>query len=386
MIDYFNISIKGSDFPAIGKELRTKQPSGAKTKSFTDVMVRVATGAPHFHMKVESRAKRIKLWGSPAQFLQCHNGMGSNDFRSLVKASVLLAFETLRLDCPRSVLDAISSGEYEVHEVHVAEQYRMPHALVRGLCDNIRRNADSSLQAVPLEKGIGVRLFPNSRDRQILIYDKHHYFMDGLMKHRIKLLGKMPRDFARSGRGLEFEMMMNEVLAKGIRIETRLKRLLNRKINPLNRGNLWISETARQLHCEVLRDVPLSDLPPISVQEQLLATVSTGHKRLIALWLTGRNMQQFFDSDATYYRRRKIMLKLHNIDLSIKPIPNCGIKWSDVISPCSIIEVPAWAKQCGFVYEPGRKCGWSNPTQNHRAWLNPEPPIQCGKRRAPTER
>lgn len=46
------------------------------------------------------------------------------------------------MTCPASVKEAISTGEYDVHEVHVAEQYRMPHQLV-GLHfrDNIRRYA-----------------------------------------------------------------------------------------------------------------------------------------------------------------------------------------------------------------------------------------------------
>jgi hypothetical protein len=196
----------------------------------------------------------------------------------------------------------------------------------------------------------------------------------------------MPKDFGRSGRALEFEMMMNEVLAKGIRIETRFKRFLYRKVNPLNRGNFWNSETARNLHCEALQEVPLSDLPTVAVEEILLAKASTNDKKLIALWLTGRNMRQFFDSDATYYRCRTTILKQHNIDLSIKPMPDCGIRWSDVIEASSIIEVPEWAKEYGFVYEPERWSGWSNPTQNHRSWLNPEPPIQFGKiRKAATE-
>lgn len=136
MIDYFNVSVDGDDFPIIGKEFTTKQPGGARTKSFTEVVVRAASGAPQFYAQVETRAKRMRFWGSPAQFLQGHNGMGSNDFQPLVKASILLVFDTLGLDCPVSVMEAISTGEYDVDEVHVAEQYRMPHQLVGPLSDN----------------------------------------------------------------------------------------------------------------------------------------------------------------------------------------------------------------------------------------------------------
>ncbi len=381
MIDYIDITIRGADFPNIGKEFTTKQPSGVESKSFTEVVVRAASGAPEFRARVETKHKRMRFWGSPAQFLQGHNGMGSNDFRPLVEASVLLVFETLGIPVPASVLDALSTGEYYVHKAHVTEQYRMPRMLIGPMCDTIRRYADSPLQAVPIREGNGIRLWPNSRDRHVIMYDKYHYFMDGLSEHKSELLGNMPMDFGRFGTSIEFGKMMDEVLAQGIRIEARCDRMLKSKKNPLNRGVHWKPETARELHRKVVEDIPLSDLPPIHVQEQLLATANADHKMLIALWLTGRDMRQFFNSDATYYRRRTEMINRYGFDMSIPPMPECGIRWADVIAPSSIIEVPEWAKESGFVYEPERWSGWHNPTQNHRAWLRPEPEIRFGKAR-----
>ena len=382
MIDLINITIRGDDFPPLGKEFTTKQPSGAESKSFTEVKVCVNDEAPTFLARVETKQKRMRFKGSPAQFLQGHNGMGSNDLQPLVNASVLLVFETLGVECPASVRKAISTGEYDVHEVHVAEQYRMPHELIGPLCDNIRRHGNSSLQAVPIKPGIGVRLWPNSQYTKVLMYDKHHYFMDDLAKHKTKLLGNMPMDFGRFGASFEFGRMMEEVLAQGIRIETRSKLALNSPKNRLNRGSHWMPETARELHRKVVESIPLADLPPIQLQEQLLATANTDHKMLIALWLTGRDMRQFFNSDATYFRKRKLMLDNYkDIDLSIPPMPECGIRWADVIALSEIIEVPEWAKETGFVYEPERWSGWRNPTQNHRAWLRPEPEIRFGKAR-----
>ena len=379
MIDHFDITIDGEDFPLLGKEFTTKQPSGAESKSFTEVKVCVSNDAPSFRARVETKQKRMRFKGSPAQFLQGHNGMGSNDLQPLVEASVLLVFETLGVECPASVMNAISTGEYDVHEVHVAEQYRMPHELIGPLCDNIRRHGNASLQAVPIEQGIGVRLWPNSQYTKVLMYDKHHYFMDGLNKHKIKLLGNMPMDFGRFGTSLEFGRMMDEVLAQGIRIETRSKLALNSKVHPLNRGVHWKPETARELHRKVVENIPLCDLPPIHAQEQLLATASADHRMLIALWLTGRDMRQFFNSDATYFRWRAAMMKQYGFDMSIPPMPECGTRWAEVIATNSIIEVPEWAKESGFVYEPERWNGWPNPTQNHRAWLRPEPEIRFGK-------
>ncbi len=387
MIDYFNITIDGDDFPTIGKQLSTMHPSGAESKSFTEVDVRVASGAPEFTAKVETRGKtKMRFSGSPAAWLQGHNGMGSNDFQPLVRASVLLVFETLGIDCPASVMNAISTGEYDVHEVHVTEQYRMPYDLIEPLCDAIRRYGASSLQAVPIPKGIGIRLWPNSRDREMLIYDKNKYYLDKFWTHRKMLLGNMPLNIDRFGTEAAFEKMVEEVLAQGIRIEARCGRLLNNKTRPLTRGTCWKPETARELHRKVVEDIPLSDLPPIHVEEQLLATAPTDHKRLIALWLTGRDMRQFFNSEPTYCRWRKRWLEKYGIDMSIPPMPDCGIRWADVISPDAIIEVPEWAKESRFVFEPEQWSGWKNPTQNHRAWLRPEPEVRFGKAKKATNK
>ena len=379
MIDYFDITVDGTNFPQIGKQLTTEQPGGATTRSFTEVKVRVASGAPHFYARVETRAKRMRFWGSPAAWLQCHNGMGSNDFQLLVKSSVMLVFETLKIQVPASVMSAVTTGDYNVHAVDVAEQYRMPHALIGPLCDNIRRHGESSLQSVPLEKGIGVRLWPNSRERQVIMYDKRHYFLDGLSKHKTKLLGKMPRDFNRVGTSLEFWRMMDEILEQGIRIEARLKLTLNNKSNPFNKGWHWKPETARELHRKVVESIPLVDLPPIPAQEQLLATAKPEHKKLIALWLGGRDIRQFSNSDATYFRHRKALIAQCGFDISIPPVPDCGIRWADVVSPNSIIEVPAWAKESKFVYEPEHSIGFDSPTHNQRAWLRPDPVTYMGK-------
>ena len=373
MIDYFDITVAGDDFPAIGKAVSTDQPGGARTNSLTEVVACAAKGAPHFKAQVETRAKRIRFWGSPSQYLQCHNGMGSNDFPALVRATVPLVFETLKIKYPKAVSKAIDSGEYEVCEVHVAEQYRMPHPLIFAFCDNIRRHADSSLEAIPLDNGVGIRLWPNSRDRQVLLYDKHRYFVDGLSRHKIKLLGNMPMDFDRFGTSIEFDQMMGHFLELGIRIETRFMRSLKSKTNSLNRGEYWTPETARQLHRQMLHDMPLADVPKIHLAEQMMTEPNIEFRTMLALWLAGREPRQFCKSDATYFRRRSAILTLHGVDLSIPFLPDAGIGWTDVIAEKALMEPPAWAVDGGFVYEPSRWTDYRHPTLYERAWLHPQP-------------
>lgn len=369
MIDYFDITIRGDDFPEIGKAVMTHHPGGAKSKSFTKVKVCADKDAPHFAAQVETRAERMRFSGSPALWLQGHNGMGSNDFTALVKASVLLVFETLELDCPASVSDALNTGNYAVDEMHVAEHYALPKGMIPRLCDNIRRCADPALEATPIRPGIGVRLYPNSRDRQVLIYNKHHYFLDGLPKHKRKLLGRMPMGIDRVGTNLYFDLMMEQFLAHGVRIETRHKRCLKNKNGPLDHGSLWQPETARALHIEMVKAIPLQDLPPLDKRELLLQTAKLEHRTLIALWLDGRRPMDFSKSPATYYRRRLEILHQYGIDLSIPPLQDDVISWASITDPAAIIEPPDWALESGFAYDPSRWNGWVDPTQNERAWL-----------------
>lgn len=372
MIDYFNISIRGTDFPAIGKPLHTLQPSGVQTASFTETVVRPDRAGPEFRVQVELRYGRLRLSGCPLTWLQGHNGMGTNDFPAVVQAVVPLVFATLQLAMPDAVRAALADGSYTVHEVHVAELHRMPHALIPLFCDHIRRHAPSALQATPLEdgKGIGVRLWPHSRDRRVILYDKHHYFRDGLIKHRHKLLGNLPRgSFERIGTGLAFDRML-AYLRAGIRIETRFQRYLAAR--GLNRGSAWTAETARHIHFDVLNSLPLDSLPGIAEQEALLSqTTQVDERRLLALWLDGRRVKDFFGSDAAYYRWCQRFASRFGIDLSAKPVPTGGVRWQEVIAPTAVLEIPDWAYANHFVFDPDAVGEGDGAPYLERAWLDP---------------
>lgn len=372
MIDYFNITIDGDDFPEIGKKVVVRQPSGIKTKSFTEVKVIAGKYAPHFNVRVETNGKRMRFHGSPAQWLQGHNGMGSNDFRGLVKKTVRLTFETLEMDCPASISEAIISGGYAVDQVHVAEHYAMPASLIAKLCDDIRRYGVASLKATPISPGIGVRLWPGSRDREVLIYDKQNYFLDKHLRHKYKLLGQMPMSFERIGTGLYFDQMMDQYLAHGVRIETRHKRDLKNKNLSLDKGVAWSHDVARALHIKTVNGIQLQDLPPLDMREQIIQKADSKNRALIALWLDGRDPKTFCSSPATYYRHRKDILEKYGIDLSVPALMVDGISWKLLTDPANIMEPPEWALESGFVYEPKRWNGFVDATQYERAWLNSE--------------
>lgn len=372
MIDYVDIRIHGTDLPSLGKELLTTHPSGAQSRSFTEAVARPGKHAPDFRAEVELKTKSIRFYGCPLRWLQGHNGLGSNDLRALVAAAVPLVFATLQQPCPRFVFDALQSGDYEVREVHVAELHRMRHDLIEPLSDHIRRHAPKELQAVPLEegKGIGVRLWPHSRDRRVLLYDKAHYFHDKLIKHKRTVLGELPRNtFERFGISAAFDIMLDDYLRQGIRAETRLGRYLKR--HSLDRGHAWKADTARRLHLDVLASIPLADLPfPAEYEALLLKEIPIHERRLTALWMTGRKMRNFFDSNSDYYRWRKLFLNKYGLDLSAAPLSMAGVRWHDLMAPSAIIDTPEWALSAGFVFDPASAADGDGKTHLEKAWLN----------------
>jgi len=167
--------------------------------------------------------------------------------------------------------------------------------------------------------------------------------------------------------------MMGHFLELGIRIETRFMRSLKSKTNSLNRGEYWTPETARQLHRQMMLEIPLADVPKIHLAEQMMTEPNLEFRTMLALWLAGREPRQFCKSDATYFRRRSAILALHGVDLSIPFLPDAGIGWTDVIAEDALMEPPAWAVDSGFVYEPSRWTDYRHPTLYERAWLHPEP-------------
>lgn len=350
MVDYFHISIKVDDLLPIGKQIQVLQPgSGHTSSSFTEVNVSPHIRAPQFKVQMKAREKRIDFKGCPALWLQGHNGMGSNDLQFMVAESVALVFARLKRKVPAAVVGALSTGSYRVHEAHIAEIHKMEHPLIGDFCNDIRKHAPDDLQAVPLERGIGIRLWPNSRDRQVLLYDKHHYFRDGAINHKKRLLGMLKeRSWERLGPCLHFDQMM-EYLQKGIRIETRHKGNLKRY--GLDVGSAWTTEAARKLHLDVLETVPLMDYvvypPAIHSIKRLTALDRT---RLV-VWHYGQPIRKYFDSPASYFRWREHILKLTSWDVSKSPVPCGNVAWDTLIHDRSILLPPPWAIEENFIYE-----------------------------------
>lgn len=371
MIDYVDFRITGTDVPNLGKELKTSHPSGACTVSFTDVKVRPDKHAPDFHIQIEAKKGTTRLWGCPLKWLQGHNGMGTNDLRALVAASVPLVFATLQRPCPQFILDAVTTGTYEILEVHIAELHRMPHELIGSFCDHIRRYAPKELQAAPLEegKGIGVRLWPNSRDRRIVLYDKVQYYVSAFRKHKLALLGHLPSNtFERHGTSAAFDKMLHEHLSQGIRIESRLQRLL--KTRNLNYGHAWTANTARQLHLDVLANVPLADAPfPAELEALLLEPMPVEDRRIMTLWIDGRSIRDYFGSAPAYYRCREKFSEKYHIDLSATPLHFAGLDWCDLIAEEAILETPEWAIESKFVFDPATYSIDDGRTHLEKAWL-----------------
>jgi len=180
MIDRIEMTIEG-EFPPIGKTLAVGQRPGVTSHSYTADSYRLFGDGADYDLKLhtlKTGGQVLDIGFCPPKILQGHNGLGSNDLRGVARHAVERIFQDRRIPLTPAVKERLRTGDYRLREVHVAELHSMPHASIPALCSAIRRYSPDSLQAVPLEKGIGVRLWPNSRSRNIMIYDKLHYFND----------------------------------------------------------------------------------------------------------------------------------------------------------------------------------------------------------------
>ncbi|MDB5761822.1 MAG: hypothetical protein JWQ21_817 [Herminiimonas sp.] len=345
MIDCIKMSLKGK-FPPKGATVSIiRSPTVTSVSTTKDRYCMFGHGS-QFTLQVREEGREIYLEFCPPKVLQGHNGIGSNDLLAVAEQSVRAIFDEMAIPLTKRVERRLKEGDYVLHEVHIAELHAMSHALILALCDTIRRYGPASLEAVPLRRGIGVRLWMHSRYRIVLIYDKVQYFLDKPAKHKQILL-------AGARRLMQFDLIrkfakMLTYLLNGVRIETRLLAPYLKQ-HKLDRGDAWSVDVARREHLNTLSSIPLRDLPSVPLAESVLAQVSGNEKALIALWLAGRNPRAFATSRSAFYRCCDRILNQFGLDLKqpALKLPE-GVVWKTLVSEESIIDPPAWAFRSGF--------------------------------------
>ena len=360
MIDWVTMRLPGS-FPNVGKLLRVLQPAGYETRTFTSEKSNLYTvGAEYTLQQGRSQTHEyLELKFCPPKILQGHNGLGSNDLRGLVKHVIPTIFEDRGLTLTKELKQTLRNADYELQEVHVTELLSMPHELIPALCAGIRRHAPDSLQATPLEKGIGVRLWPHSRDRKVLIYDKVQYFKDKPEKHLNLLLAGVARQSMTSiGMAWDFEKLKS-YLGQGVRVECKLLGPYLRR-NGLTKGSAWTRRVAREHYLAVLQAIPLEDIPFIDVIDGAISTAPMHLKPALALWKHRCDVGQFY-TRSSFLRHCQDLKNLYGFDVArpFMPLPH-PLDWTELISARNIVRPPEWANESLFRFRP------SNPVHLHR--------------------
>ena len=348
MIDLVKLEIEG-DFPPLGKCLRVTHRVDVVSESFTADRYWLYGEGADFEAQIKDERKSLWLTFCPLKILQGHNGIGSNNLRKLVMYSVLEICNHLNIPITPELEKKLCEGDYRLREVHVTELHKMPHALIPAFCQSIRGNAPDDLHAVPLDRGIGVRLWPNSRYRQVLIYDKVHYFMDKTWKHR-EVLVAGASNWTKASLQMRFDQLL-DYLKQGIRIECRLKSAYLCR-NKLDRGSAWTKQIARQEYIKMLSTIPLSDVPPVEGIEKIITELSGPEKALVLLWKDGRDPKKFASSKAAYYRLCKSIKEKSGIDIK-RPCSNfpSGVSWPELIKPESIVPNPSFSRHSAIYFD-----------------------------------
>lgn len=359
MIDFAKTAIAGT-FPVIGKPMAVTHRPGQTSHGYTAVSDRLfGDGADYrLHLRnFKSGGQLLECEFCPPKINQGHNGLGSNDLRGVVSHAVKLILRDRDIPVSRQLDRRLQEGDYTLRAVHIAELHRMPHEAIPALCRSIRRQGSDSLQAVPIGRGIGVRLWPNSRSRQLLIYDKVHYYLDVTARtpfkhHEILQAGLQPGSWPYLWQGQHMSNLM-EYLQQGVRIEVRLLAdfLKRRK---LDRASAWTKQVAQDVYQEVLAEVPLGGSVLASAVDRAIATEPLPLKTLLVAWAAGYDPAAFSTSPATFYRHAKLIKVRFGIDISLPPTQLPGsINWTDLIKLEAIVErAPEWARGDGFFFNP----------------------------------
>ena len=365
MIDYIKMELEG-EFPPLGKPRTVMHESGVVTEGFTSDRYYLFGNGADFELRLNPSRDLLTLGFCPPKILQGHNGLGSNDLVGVVRHAVPRILKSLGIKVDSSMKGRLKCGDYRLTEVHINELHAMPHAAIPALVHGIRRYGPDSLQAVPIEKGIGVRLWPNSDARQVLIYDKVTYFLDKPGKHfEVLHAGVEQETFAWFGLNFDFDDLL-AYLRQGVRIEVKLKRPFLKRVHELelrggervktslDRGGHWTAEIARAVRRAVLRSVPLGDRVLTTVIDTAIGESLPVDATLLALWHGGRDPKEFNVPASTYYRRRMAILEKYGLDIS-KPwvkLPD-GLTWTQLIDDSAVIErAPKWARGSGFFFNP----------------------------------
>jgi len=370
MIDFVEIELDGA-FPALGKSVRVKQPSGHTTRGFTRDRYYLYGNGADFVARLSPAQDRLVLAFCPPKVLQGHNGIGSNDLRGVVRHAVRVILESLGIRVDRVLNEQLRAGDYRLNKVDINELHEMPHAAIAALVQAIRRRAPDEVQATPLERGIGVRLWPNSDSRQVLIYDKVTELLDRHARHdEVLYAGVDPGTFSYYGLSMDASALL-EHLRQGVRIEVRLRRsylvraqrlaLSDGTVvdSRLDRGEYWSHDTASVVRREILRSVPMSDEPLLSQVELAIAESRATDRTLLVFWHAGRDARALgVVPEATYYRRRRVLLDRYGLDISRPWIDtSIGVSWSGLIDDTSVIPPPRWARSGTFYFSTSRARG-----------------------------
>ena len=324
-------------------------------KSRTPHTIKIGKYGPEIHIHWIAKKSMLLVSCCPAQVLQCHNVFGSDDLQFLVLEIAQVVFSVLDQPMPSDVRKRLENGDFELYEVHIAEQHRLGGIDIGDLSHAIRRGACNKLGATTLEEGVGVRLWPNSRDRTVLLYSKFVYLADKPDQHLMKFCGTLTDSALTIAKAHFADITAYAKL--GVRIEVRLKRRALKNLK-LNVGCAWSYGEARKQYLRVLETIPISTMS-VAADSKLIAQLHTDHERmLVGLWLDGKRPADHCHSNAIITKVRNAVKKRLNIDICRPRVTLPELKWTELIAEASIVPPPKRGRADGILFTPQSPVSW----------------------------
>ena len=301
--------------------------------SFGDSVQVKSTSRPTEHYS-RTKFSHLEISGNPSKFLQGHNVFGTDDICSLTHDFVKLILKTLKIK--QSFLTTlVSTLSSHITRVDINYSYHLANA------QQVQTWLYSAeLSATLKHRGKGQMnkgtLYFGKRSRRwsLKMYHKGQEILDN-KKHQ-NVTHKILTDYAN----------------KSLRCELTLRSLELKSLNLRTLCN-WRNQDISALYASYLSKLELNDNMK-TLKKTELDKLSTTLKASYVLWQNGHDLKSEY-SENTYYRHKRELKKLLNIDISVRQIKENII--TNVVPLLQILEatpapVPSDAFENNLYYEP----------------------------------
>ncbi len=336
MIDYLEISIQCKHM-AIGNILRNIDEKTGEIRDYRKEFLVKNKFQNSLRVKSNFNGQEFKIKGNFVKFLQGHNIFGSNDLVGICHEVVKVVLGKLDVPITDIELNKIKHGEFSIHMVDIAWNYRQDPELIPKIIHEVGSMWRSRDNDASNYGSNSVYLKQDKKSFAFKIYNK-----------KVELAHKpLPLSLPNRERLLKYSTGL-------LRSELRLRSMALRKLR-LSRGTDWSQNKVSELIDLALKQAEFNG----SIYRRLIPDnvmkLKPRLRQAYVLWEEGHNLSTLYDQQVL----RRIGKAFMEIGVDIrKPlikIEGQAINIASCFSEDKKLNYPKWAVKDGLIFKPKKK-------------------------------